>query len=442
MSQRVNHSKYGNGTVVGQISGSFMLLVKFDNGITFYVRKDETQKIEEYKDQEAALPEAKLKNIDQRSPQDAAFIENLRLGISPNDVSNFTFGRDSELSQIDDLINRETSNSIIISGDYGSGKSHLIECIKQKYLNQGFAVSSFQLDPNECPLHKPRRVYSKIVKMISAQRSGKIIGLRELMKEYAIRRFPPLENEYLDHVMEICQNDGSLSELAFDWIEGEGPYGFSSLPLYDDAPSANIYCSILGGITKLVRNFGFKGLIIMLDEAEQLRGSWYAQYQFLKGINFFAGLSLSASASPMLDEKPRTNPNPPPTIFGPKSGLPYSARKTIKYHEPLSPTFKMIFAFTNLNFLQGVLLERLGKPTTIQLTQLEDNAKEDLLDALYAIYKRAYPSFNYDNVSTLIDDLISSSLYSENVRILNKAFIEALDIIRYRSLSTHRGFLS
>ena len=440
--ERVNHSKYGDGTVIGQISGSFMLLVKFDSGITFYVRKDDTQKIDKSKEPQYFETEQKNKNDLQPSAKDAAFIENLRLGISPSDVSKFTFGRDSELSLIDDLINTEPSNPIIIAGDYGSGKSHLLECIKQKYLDRGYAISSFQLDPNECPLHKPRRVYSKIIKMIIAQRGGKTLGFRELMKEYATRKFPALENEYLDYVMETCQNNSGLTEITLDWIQGEGPYGFSNLPLFDDAPSANIYCSILGGIAKLLKNYGFKGLIIMLDEAEQLHGSWYAQYQFQKGINFFAGLSLSASASPVLDEKPRTNPYPPPTIVGPKSGLPYSARKVIKYHEPLSPSFKVIFAFTDLSFLQGVMLERLGKPTTIQLNPLEDKAKEDLLDALYSIYRCAYPDFNYKDVSILIDDLITSNQFSDNVRILNKAFIEALDIIRYRSLSTHRGFFA
>jgi hypothetical protein len=444
--RRIRHPKYGEGKVVSKIGGAFLLLVKFDNGITFYVRRDECRFLEPKPRVETpptiATESLKISLSGSPNISAASFLETLRLGIVPNNVGEFTFGRESELDRVESWTRQDDSPPLLIVGDYGSGKSHLLECVEDRYLKRGWVISSFQLDPNECPLHRPKRVYSKIIRTMKILKDGEELGFRDLMKGYADLKSDAIGHDYLDLVLGMCRHRYTSTDYVWDWIEGTGPIScYAGLPLYDDAPSANIYCSILSGIATLARKSGFQGFLIMLDEAEQISGSWYAEYQFLKGLDFFAGLAITSSASDLLIEEPQINDDPPPTLIGPKSRLPYSARKPIHYCRSGSSPFKVIFAFSDIQFLQGLVYQRLGNPLVVHLRPLGDKAKKEILKSLYETYTHAYPNFNYDCIDELVVDIMSLRKYMENVRMLIKAFIEALDIVRYYSMKSHRSFL-
>lgn len=447
--RRVVHPKYGPGTVKSKISGAFLLLVDFDKtkGIPLYVRRDECRFLEP----DRKVEEVKIRisfPVEESIPCSAdiaaaCFVETLRLGIVPNNVSEFTFGRDSELDAIANWIEKENSPPLLIVGDYGSGKSHLLQCLRDRYLKLGWVISSFQMNPSECPLHRPKRVYNKITKSIRYLKNEEELDFRSLLSDFAGLKSGILGQNYLDCVLGLCRERHYPSiDYIWDWIEGSGPITyFAGLPLYDDAPSANIYCSILSGIANLAKEAGFKGFLIMLDEAEQLSGSHYVPYQFSKGIDFFAGLSLASFASELLNEEPEWNYNPPPTMIGPRSNLPYSARKPIRYLNSRSSSFKLIFAFSEIEFLRGYLYQRLGSPIVVRLRPLSEKTKSAILHALCETYCQAYAGFAYNDVSQLIGDIMNMKKYSDSVRTLIKVFIEALDIIRYYSIKSHRSFL-
>lgn len=442
--QRIKHPKFGEGTVLTKLGGAFLLLVKFDKGMTFYVRRDEcrflrTELLAEQVTSMIPTPEKSIPGV--RAIVAACFLETLRLGIVPSDVSSFTFGRQKELEDIAKWVGKVNAYPLYIVGDYGSGKSHLLECLRDKYLRMGWAVSKCQLDPNECPLHRPKRVYNRIMKSIRYMEGGKEFGFKDLLRNFSTQSTDEVGHDYIDFVLKECRRYNDAAPDIWDWIEGSGPTSYYfGLPLYDDAPSANIYCSILSGLADLSRRSGLKGLMVMLDEAEQITGSWYNyRNQFLKGIHFFGGLSLTCAASNLLIEKPAFNENPPPTFIGPKSGLPYSARKQISYLNSNSSSLKIIFAFTEIEFLYGYG-EKLGHPDAIRLLPLGDKAKEEILFALYNIYQIAYPNFTYEDIDELTGDALLNKKYSQNTRILIKAFIEALDIIRYHKVKSHRSF--
>lgn len=443
--QRVKHPKYGEGTVLTKHGGSFALLVRFDKGMTFYVRRDECRFLRtelSTEHLETILPTPEESMPGKREIRAACFLDTFRLGIVPSEVSSFTFGRQKELEIVAEWVEKTNTYPLFLVGDYGSGKSHLLQCIREKYLRKGWAVATCQLDPNECTLHRPKRVYNRIVKSIRYLDGGKEAGFRDLLRNFAGQNNDGLGHDYIDFVLRVCRRYDDPPADIWNWIEGSGPTAcYFGLPLYDDAPSTNIYCSILGSFADMSRRYGLRGLLIILDEAEQIRGSWYHKPQFLKGIDFLGGLALTTAASDLLIEKPTFNENPPPTFIGPKSGLPYSARKQIPYAISSTSSLKIAFAFTEIQFLYGYG-EKLGHPQVIRLNPLDDKAKEEILAALYDIYGIAYSEFTYDNIDELVRDTLRTKKYSESTRTLIKVFIEALDILRYHKVESHRSFFS
>ncbi len=74
-------------------------------------------------------------------------LEKLRMGIPPAGfVETFTVGRKEEIRRLDDhLINGE-SYSLLLKANYGAGKTHLLELIREKALQKRFGVSLAVLD--------------------------------------------------------------------------------------------------------------------------------------------------------------------------------------------------------------------------------------------------------------------------------------------------------
>jgi hypothetical protein len=56
---------------------------------------------------------------------------------------------------------------LCVCGSYGQGKSHSLTYLRQRALEQGFVVSSINLDPREVPLHDFRQVYRALMSQIS-----------------------------------------------------------------------------------------------------------------------------------------------------------------------------------------------------------------------------------------------------------------------------------
>ena len=85
----------------------------------------------------------------------ALTLEAMRLGVVPSaEVDTYTVGRDVELAMVDrDLEETAASGGAVraILGDYGTGKTHLLELIRSRALAAGFLVAEATLDPVETP---------------------------------------------------------------------------------------------------------------------------------------------------------------------------------------------------------------------------------------------------------------------------------------------------
>lgn len=75
------------------------------------------------------------------------YIESLRLGIPPNQaISYFTVGRRAEINSLYNLLSKPNQKIKLLQANYGSGKTHLLKLLREEALRRNFSVSLLTLD--------------------------------------------------------------------------------------------------------------------------------------------------------------------------------------------------------------------------------------------------------------------------------------------------------
>jgi len=424
--QLVEHRIYGKGKIRKKRFGGFELYVEFEDGIERWVRRDEVRFLSErpilvkHKHTKRVLSEEQFKA--------RQIIEALRLGIVPHKyVEEFTFGREREINDVKKWLNDSNNGSLIIVGEYGVGKTHLLEYIYSTALKDNWAVSMVELDPNEASFHKPKVIYQKIISSFKfRQRNG---DFREFLKQIAnSARFYEIEShEYLGRVIKKIRN-GTDDEDMWEWIEGK-PTRYQYPPMYDYSTCANIYCYILSGIGWAVKNIlGLKGFLILFDEAENVDSYWYSSYQNNKVWNFLKGLIFMADNNESLLKEVRENAiHKHPTYkgwWGDYTNLQYCGYSQLPFlwREPCN--VKIILAFAPTEVLERELLENVDK---MQLEHINKEVFSKIWHSINNFYKIAY---NFEDNRDF--SCFRSGVSIDKTRGFIKGVIEVLDIMRYQ----------
>ncbi|MCB9883061.1 MAG: DUF2791 family P-loop domain-containing protein [Planctomycetes bacterium] len=320
--KRVRHQSYGEGTVTAVERGGMALRVRFDRypglevslpaRLLRLVGADEgatggAKRKPRAKARATSTIAAKPVRL---SPEDAVrrqVLEAVRLGVVPlRGLLAYTVGRDEEIESARSMLEgRDGDRCRAVLGDYGTGKTHLLELIQHIALDLGWVVGRAWLDPQEAPPSKPRRVYAALARSFvypDKHEAGEL-GLWPLLEQAA--RDDELQNGLFDsehrHAflapairyarglldeLEQHPESSELSELQIlltDWIEGRAT-GVSQelqrrlhanvavrdrvLALSDFGTLPRIYGYMLSGVGHLARRCGYRGVLLLLDETE------------------------------------------------------------------------------------------------------------------------------------------------------------------------------
>lgn len=422
--QLIEHRIYGRGRIQKSRFGGFELYVKFEDGIERWVRRDEIRFLSEtpilikHKSSELVLSDEQFKA--------RQIIEALRWGIVPHKyVEEFTFGRKEEIREIKNWLDNSNDGSLAIIGEYGVGKTHLLEDIYSFALNNNWAVSIVELDPNEAPFYRPRVIYQKIISSFRfKQKNG---DFREFLRQIANSPyFYELEDhKYLSIIIDKIK-DGTDDEDMWEWIEGEPTY--FSPPMYDKSTCANIYCYLLSGIGWAAKNIlKMRGLLILFDEAESVESYWYSSYQNNKVWNFLKGLILMAGDDKKLlkeVQEGRFNKQPIKGVRGNYTDLQYCGYNQLPFIWRIPCSVKIIFAFTPIfDQIQNLYGEPLNTIRRLELEHLDKQVLTEILKSIIRLYKIAY-NFEYNND-------FSNYIPVEKTKEFVKGVIEALDLKRH-----------
>jgi len=486
----VEHRVYGRGKVQKKRFGGFELYVEFEDGISRWVRSDEVIFLSETPTLKKHEPSRPILSEEQFKARQ--IIEALRLGVVPPEyVESFTFGRGEEIKQIKSWLDNSSKGSLIIVGEYGAGKTHLLEYIYFFALSNNWAVSMVKIDPNEAPFHKPKVVYQKIIssfrfksrngnfreflRSIAFSTKGKRINdycfhEKFEIKEYRedgcliycplhdttiregadlckgckyyylnVQPFHPVyelrEHEYLGKVIEKIRNRTD-DEHMWEWIEGNSASYYSYPQMYEHSTCANVYCYILSGIGWAAKNIlGLNGFLILFDEAESVEPYWHTSYQNSKAWNFLTGIILMTNNDKRLLEDLEC-------IDGIDyryswSGYPqglwgkYTGLQYCGYNR-LPFIWKIpCYVKSIFTFTKSEILDKepLNNLTKLEIEHLDNESLMKISSTIINLYQKAY-NFQLKNRDLSIKKLFNL-IPKEKHRLFIKGIIESLDLLRF-----------
>ncbi len=228
---------------------------------------------------------AKLSALASITPNEAEeIITALRKGVPPEKGAElYSVGRKDLLAYFDqtfgELRNKGISDIKFVSGDWGHGKSHFLDLLRDLVLRHNFVVSKVELKSGEVSFDQLPLVIQRMMDNLVTP-NVRENGLEALLNEWSRRApeetesalFSALENQGIDGDMRLklveyrrYRNalDGPQYERCLQvvrWFQGRETRSrtWTNVPRF------------LKSFVKFVRHIGYSGLVVLLDEAEAI----------------------------------------------------------------------------------------------------------------------------------------------------------------------------
>ncbi len=261
--------------------------------------------------------------------------EAVNLGVVPPDPDSLietSIGGDKILKEVGNALKHAETKGLckVVFGNYGTGKSHYLHLVKAIALKSAWATSYIEFDPKSVDPANPRLVYKEIMSKIEfpakedGSKSEGFLGfVKEIRKNWqCVRDLPHLKtNPWYRFGLETLQfyphNEEPDYLSACDWLAGQpipitGPGSIRSLAKGTSvAPSSipgmpqrletsEIYTHHIVVVNEICKALGYRGLLVVLDEAEHVRG--FSAPRRERANTFFD--YLSRCAHPPLNASP------------------------------------------------------------------------------------------------------------------------------------------
>ncbi len=424
---RVRHPTLGDGVVLDTRHRGHEYLVSFKNRIMMWVKGRHLIFLEERPPLPKSVfvpPTFKVRPIFSPERGKREVIEAFRSGIVPTQfIKGWTVGRARELSKIDTWLHDQTSGTLVIKGEYGAGKTHIIENLRAHALELNYATASVGIDPMDAQAGFPKRVYRHLVQNFSVPYKEKILNfeqaLRLLAKKDALNDHPILKD-----VLK-CIREKNDTEEMWAWLEGKDSSFRQWGVLYDHSTAANIYCLILSGLSRALEEYlGACGLILLFDETESARIYRYS-YEWKRALNLFRALILVSNDEPDLFEERVLKEED--CYKGERTGLVYSGHRPLPYIHQLPTYFKVVFALTP-DFSMDLVSEY--NIYQIELEPIPPEYLEYFFYRFVDLYGKVYGVKLTHQQKRQIFDLIKGYAFI-CTRTFIKAMVECLDFKRF-----------
>lgn len=311
----VEHPQFGRGVIAAVYRNGSEWLVRFDGGLRF--RRPRQEFVGEGAARPA--PAAPLPGLDaEPMPPDQyqarQLLEALRVGVAPaQHIKALTIGLEEERASLTSGLaaaHSEGGAVRAVIGEYGFGKTHLVELAAQEALERNFLVAAASLDLGETPAHRGIAIYSSLLHGLRYPDSDER-GIEPLVeKTLAAPRWreqlwtaTSLQNDPLDTGLYAIQSTSSSRQRKAwrEWLMGGRrtpamakamPRGVKFPSIYTVGHNGRQMAYLLSGVSVLARLAGYSGLCVLIDEAESY--SLLAAYQRPKADEFFSAVIYAA----------------------------------------------------------------------------------------------------------------------------------------------------
>jgi hypothetical protein len=239
-------------------------------------------------------------------------LEALRAGVVNRSVARtVTYGREAEALLLESHIEKNPAGSCqVLVGEYGIGKSHLVEMLAVRLEGSGYAVARLEMGASHGRAENPRSVAYAIERAISVKIDGRWIqGLQNLCVLIRAIRLPrgmywqevPLLAEVhkkLPGRKRLLARYDLLQERIPSFWGAMGNRAVPDLSVAVDVPAdmtaANKAVAAINRLANDLGQVGVPGLVLIFDEAE--RSEWAASaYRQERARNLMLGFGLAAA---------------------------------------------------------------------------------------------------------------------------------------------------
>ena len=195
-----------------------------------------------------------------------------------------------------------------VRGEYGSGKTFFARWLQENAKKKGFATSEVQISETETPLHRLETVYRRVIERLSTNDTpqGALRGIldawfyaleedvladgsvsetdagtlltrtTELMEQRLVeinRHAPSFAAALRAYRRALGEGEIATAEGILAWLSGEPNVGMSAKRYAGIKGGVDHFgaLSFLQGLLVILRDSGFSGLFLVLDEVETLQ---------------------------------------------------------------------------------------------------------------------------------------------------------------------------
>jgi hypothetical protein len=329
-------------------------------------------------------------------------IEALRLGVVPFSLAEaYTVGREAEVASLRRLLEQRQGMRVLF-GDYGHGKTHLLDLLEHLARKEGFVTARGTLDPAEVPPSHPLRLYRALVSGMRCPDAPDASPLQILdrLRESREHLGPTgsRHSRFLTPALAARAQGSELFPQLLDYVHGHevdiddlnrqmGWHGIASQPLLklsDFRTFGRVYAHLVGTWAAWCKDAGYKGLVVLLDEVERVSALDAEHHRLAEQVlRHYAAVVLA----------------PQHLAFDPESrDAMYRGGQRVHQELPLrfadDQPLALVMALTPAPEVEA-LLQRIiaAKGIRIDLPALERRLHGALLDRVVDRYRAAYPDF-------------------------------------------------
>ncbi|HSH05899.1 MAG TPA: BREX system ATP-binding domain-containing protein [Anaerolineae bacterium] len=312
--QEVIHPQFGTGHIMALYRQGTEWLVRFNNGLRLRRPHHEFQN----QTSQTILPTTITHpqfTPPPPTPTDQLearhLIEALRMGIAPAQyIHQLTINLQEERASLDTALTQAVNLGGAVRaviGEYGYGKSHLVELTHHQALQRNFLVARISLDLLELPPHRAFDIYNQAMHSLTYPDTDES-GLGPLLNQTAdltriwpqLHELSPFEHDPLILGLRAIANTASSRrrKIWTQWLMGarsrtyamtkEIPKNVKFPTIYKNGKNARQIAYLFTGISTLARLAGYQGLCLLIDEAESY--SLLRAYQRPKANQFFQAM--------------------------------------------------------------------------------------------------------------------------------------------------------
>ncbi len=220
-----------------------------------------------------------------------------RMGVVPHRIDLMGLQRQAIQEGSQELLNRmleKSSATVLIQGEYGSGKSHALAQFKDTFLNEGFLVAHICID-NAFNLSKPEDLYYHLMHHLYLKNNAQatfedIFGLwldnlrsapnrtaaahdMKWVIDEMTHHHETFAHGFLQYIRASLVNDTERAQHIASWIKGD-----LSLPAHikkelgiKGSVNRSMAMDFLKAFLHLIQLMGYPGLILLIDELDLLK---------------------------------------------------------------------------------------------------------------------------------------------------------------------------